>query len=63
MCNMREKVVVVPNDRLDAPWVACRGEGRKVVFVREDSQHLLGAYCAMGTGECPIFAALTARVA
>lgn len=60
MCNMREQVVVVANDRLDPPWVACRGDdGTRVVFIREDSQHLLGTLCAMGVRACPIFAALS----
>lgn len=60
MCSMKELVVVVANDRLDPPWVACRGDdGTKVVFVREDSQHLLGTFCAMGVRACPIFAALS----
>lgn len=58
MCNLKEQVVVVDNDRLAAPWVTCRGEGRRVVFVRKDSEHLIGEFCARGIASCPIWAAL-----
>lgn len=60
MCNIRETVIVVRADQLDADWATCcSDEGARIVFVREGSEQLLDSYCALGPGACPIWLALT----
>lgn len=64
MCDLNERVVVVPREQLDADWVACcSATGEQVVFVRSGSEQLLDNYCAAGHATCPIWQALVAQVA
>lgn len=64
MCEMNELVRVVDDTELATAWVAATAQdGQRVVFVREGDQSLIGTYCALGTGRCPVYQAFARRSA